>query len=129
MSFCFGRMGLTPFFLSPYYYRLNPYIYLVFSKHEGTPINRMKLGLGKYDQTRYLKKTKARTIHQCDMCNAKIELGEHYYAETQKDRFLHSLHAECFCSKCYEKYGDELLSIEKKKRHEMIKSRSLRDFF
>jgi len=86
--------------------------------------------LGKYNQIKYLKKTKARTVHQCDMCNGTIEPGEYYYAETQKDKFLHSLHAKRFCSRCYEKYGDRLLSIKtEKKQHALSKSHSLENFF
>ena len=82
--------------------------------------------MAKYTRNRYLKKTKARTIHQCNMCNRTIELGEYYYAETQKDKFLHSLHAKRFCAKCYQEYGDELLSPKERRRIE--KSRSLKDF-
>jgi hypothetical protein len=85
--------------------------------------------LGKYDQAKYLKKTKARAVHQCNMCNGAIEPGKYYYAETQKDRFLHSLNAECFCSKCYEKYGDQLLFIRRNKKRETNKSLSLSHFF
>jgi len=71
--------------------------------------------LRKYNQIEYLKKTKARTIHECDMCKGTIEPGEYYYAETQKDKFLHSLHAKSFCSKCYEKYDNRLLSMKREK--------------
>jgi len=85
--------------------------------------------LGKYDQIRYLKKTKARTLHKCDMCNETITSGEYYYKETQKDKFLHSLNAKCFCSKCYNKYGERLFSIEKeKKMRTLSKSHSLENF-
>jgi len=89
----------------------------------------MKDTLGKYDQTRYLKKTKARTEHQCDMCNKLIEAGEYYYAENQKDIFLYSLHAKRYCSECYGKYGDQLLSMKKSKKHRINKSHPLRNFF
>ena len=85
--------------------------------------------MGRYDRIKYLKKTKARTVHHCDRCSDLIEPGEYYYAETQKDRFLHSLHAKRFCSKCYEEYGNQLLSIKGKKEHGISKSLSLRDFF
>jgi len=63
------------------------------------------------------------------MCDGTMEPGEYYYAETQKDKFLYSLHAKRFCSKCYEEYGNQLLSIEAKKRREIGGSTSLRDFF
>jgi len=85
--------------------------------------------LGKYDQNKYLKKTKARTVHQCNQCNCTIEPEEYYYAETQKDKFLQSLHAKRFCSKCYEKFGDQLLSIKRKRKQRALNSRSLENFF
>jgi len=84
--------------------------------------------LGKYDHIKYLKKTKARTVHHCDRCNDLIEPDEYYYAETEKDRFLHSLHAKRFCSKCYEKDGNQLLSTKRKEEHEIDRSPSLTDF-
>jgi len=80
---------------------------------------REEVGLEKYDQIKYLKKTKARVAHQCHMCNGTIEPGEYYYAETEKNKFLHSLHAKRFCSRCYEEYGDQLLSIKKQTKHEI----------
>ena len=64
--------------------------------------------LGKYDQNKHLKKTKARTFQKCDVCNGTIEPRE--YVETEKDKFLHSLHAMRFCSECYEKDNAQLLS-------------------
>ena len=73
--------------------------------------NGVKVGLGKYNRIKDLKKTKARTFQQCDVCNRTIEPGEYYYAETQKDKFLHALHAMRFCSKCYEKDDAQLLSM------------------
>ena len=86
--------------------------------------------MGKYDQIKYLKKTKARTAHQCDMCNRAIEPREYYYAETLKDRFLHSLHAKHFCSKCYERYGDELLFMKRRRKQRTLnKSHSSENFF
>ncbi|MHC3128643.1 MAG: hypothetical protein IBV52_01015 [Candidatus Bathyarchaeota archaeon] len=86
--------------------------------------------MGKYDQTKYLKKKKARTVHQCDLCNRTIEPEEYYYAETQKDKFLHFLHAKHFCSECYEKFGDQIFSIKRKRKQRALnKSRSLENFF
>jgi protein-arginine kinase activator protein McsA len=85
--------------------------------------------LGKYDQNKYLKKTKARVSHQCDLCNSTIESTDFYYAETQNDKFLHFLHAKCFCSKCYEKFGDRLLSIKRKRKESALESPSLENFF
>ena len=66
--------------------------------------------MGKYNQLKFLKKTRARVNHICSMCGKEIESGSFYYAETIKDRFLHSLHAKKFCAECYEKLGDKLIS-------------------
>ena len=67
--------------------------------------------MSKYDHLRFLKKTKARAEHQCFQCGQLISAGEFYYAEELKDRFLHSLHRKKFCSACYQKFGDKLLSM------------------
>jgi len=85
--------------------------------------------LRKYNQNKYLKKTKARTSHQCYLCDKKIEPSDYHYVETQKDKFLHSLHAKHFCSNCYQKFGDQLLSLKRKKKQHAAKSRSLETFF
>lgn len=53
-----------------------------------------------------LKKAKGRVTHQCFACGNIV--GD-YYRETDKDRFLQTLHAKSFCEDCYNKYGDELL--------------------
>jgi len=65
--------------------------------------------MGKYSNLKFLKKTKARVNHICSKCGKKIESGSFYYAETIKDKFLHSLHAKKFCVECYEKFGDKLI--------------------
>jgi len=65
--------------------------------------------MGKYNQLKFLKKTKARVNHICSNCGKEIESGSFYYAETIKDKFLHSLHAKKFCKNCYEKFGDKLI--------------------
>ena len=67
--------------------------------------------MSKYDNLKILKKTKARTNHICIKCGQQINAGEFYYAEELKDRFLHSLHRKKFCSACYQKFGDKLLSM------------------
>jgi hypothetical protein len=64
--------------------------------------------MGKYDSLKFLKKTKARVEHKCRKCGHLINIGEFYYVEELKDRFLHSLHRKKFCSDCYEKYGEKL---------------------
>jgi len=68
----------------------------------------------KYDHLKILKKTKARVHHICVKCGNKIEPGEIYYREYINDRFLHILHAKKYCSSCYEKYGEQLLCMEKR---------------
>jgi len=67
----------------------------------------------KYDQIKYLKKTRARTIHQCEGCGKLIEPGEYYYVEALKGRVHHIFNSRFFCSKCYEEYGDQLLKTKK----------------
>jgi len=63
----------------------------------------------KYNNLKFLKKTKARVNHVCSKCDQQINTGDYYYPETIKDRFLHTLHNKKFCSGCYKKYGDNLL--------------------
>ncbi|MBA7493082.1 hypothetical protein ES702_03637 [subsurface metagenome] len=58
--------------------------------------------MGKYDNLKILKKTKARANHICTKCGQQISIGDFYYAEEMKDKFLHSLHRKKFCYKCYE---------------------------
>ena len=65
--------------------------------------------MGKYNQLKILKKTKARVSHFCSQCGKEIESVGFYYKETGRDRFLHSLHAKKFCEECYEKFGDKLI--------------------
>lgn len=65
--------------------------------------------MGKYNQLKFLKETKARVNHTCSKCGKEIESGSFYYLETIKDKFLHSLHAKKFCKNCYEKFGDKLI--------------------
>ena len=72
-----------------------------------------KMTKSKYDT--YLKKVKARTIHKCMLCNEIINPGEFYFRETNVDKFLQSLHAKKFCLKCYDKYGNTLLKIGKRR--------------
>jgi hypothetical protein len=44
--------------------------------------------MGKYDELKYLKKTKARVNHHCNQCGVTIVAGDYYYRETEEDRFL-----------------------------------------
>ena len=59
-----------------------------------------------------LIKRKARTPHLCSKCGQSV--GENYYVEEYKDKFLSFLHRRKFCESCYVKYGDELLKKERK---------------
>jgi hypothetical protein len=65
--------------------------------------------MGRFHSLMTLKKTKARSDHQCSKCGAQIVRGEDYYKEHLEDRFLHSLHAKDFCAQCFLKHGDALL--------------------
>ena len=65
--------------------------------------------MSKYNHLKFLKRTKARVKHQCNHCGQSISIGEFYYAEEIKDKFLYSLHKKKFCNICYQKYGDKLL--------------------
>ena len=78
--------------------------------------------MGKYNQLKYLKKTKARVRHQCAYCGGTILPGEYYYREVIHDRFLQSLHSRSFCVKCYEQHGETLL---KKKSRKAIVSKTI----
>jgi len=59
--------------------------------------------MGKYNNIKYFKETKARTDHICSNCDEQINTGDIYYPEEIKDRFLHSLHRKKLCKKCYQK--------------------------
>ena len=61
--------------------------------------------MGKYDNLKFFKKTKARTNHICMKCGQQINAGDFYYAEDIKDKFLHSLHRKKLCNKCCEAAG------------------------
>lgn len=65
--------------------------------------------MSKYNQLKFLKKTKARTHHVCHKCAQQILPAKHYYREHIEDKFLHSLHPKKYCSVCYEKYGEDSL--------------------
>ncbi len=81
--------------------------------------------MGKYDHLKILKRIKARSNQVCYNCSKEIYTGENYYQEHIEDKFLHSLHAKKYCSSCYEKYGDMLLSFKEKTSN---KYRSLEEF-
>lgn len=58
--------------------------------------------MSKYNSLRFFKKTKARVNHICTNCGEKINVGDIYYPEEIKDKFLHSLHGKKLCKKCYQ---------------------------
>jgi len=58
--------------------------------------------MGKYDNIKYFKETKARANHICSNCERQIKIGDVYFPEEIKDKFLHSLHREKLCQKCYQ---------------------------
>jgi hypothetical protein len=58
--------------------------------------------MNKYDNLKIWKQTKARVNHSCINCEKQINVGELYYAEELKDKFLHSLHRKKLCNKCYQ---------------------------
>jgi hypothetical protein len=66
--------------------------------------------MGKHDHMKILKKTKGRVQHFCQKCGIEIPIGEFYYREFINDKFLHQLQNRKFCSSCFEKYGERLLS-------------------
>ena len=85
--------------------------------------------MGKYNQLKYLKKTKAIVNHQCNHCEEIILTGDYYYKEALKDAFLQLLNARSFCVKCYEQFGESLLTImSKRKSIRDEKSKKLNDF-
>ncbi len=67
--------------------------------------------MGKYDQLKILKKTKARAHHVCQKCGQEILPKDDYYREHIEDKFLHSLHAKKYCLSCYKEYGEDLLLL------------------
>lgn len=82
---------------------------------------------GKYNNLKILKEAEARSFHVCDNCGEQISPGEIYYREHVENKFLHSLHAKKYCSSCFEKYGDGLLSMAKSKKTPL--DRTLDDFY
>jgi hypothetical protein len=85
--------------------------------------------MGKYNQLKYLKKTKARVTHECSHCEETILAGDYYYKEALKDAFLQSLNARSFCVKCYEQSGESLLTIKSKRKSiQNKKSKKMSDF-
>ncbi len=69
--------------------------------------------MSKYNGSKFLKRTKARVSHRCNLCGQLIPIGGFYYAEELKDKFLHLLHKKKFCSNCYNKFGEKLLKTQR----------------
>ena len=68
--------------------------------------------MSKYNNLKFLKETKARISHICYNCRAEINKGEIYYPESIGRVNAPGIKLKKFCRKCYEKRGDELLSLE-----------------
>jgi len=68
--------------------------------------------MSKYDSLKFLKETKARISHTCNNCGNEINKGEIYYPESIGRVNAPGIKLRKFCSKCYEKRGEELLSLE-----------------
>ena len=45
--------------------------------------------MSKYNNLKFLKRTKARVNHKCDRCGKLINPGDFYYAETLKQVFIY----------------------------------------
>lgn len=69
--------------------------------------------MSKYDNLKMFKETKARANHTCTNCGQQINIGNIYYPEEIKDKFLHSLHRKKLCQKCYQE-------MNKSKQYELI---------
>jgi hypothetical protein len=66
--------------------------------------------MGKYDDLKSLKKTKARTAHECFRCGGEIAAGTEYYKEQLSDPHLQLPRARKFCLQCHAAHGDALLT-------------------
>jgi len=62
--------------------------------------------MGKYDNLKTLKKTKARTQHVCYKCGKEISSGETYYREHIEDKFLHNVNPYCLRNLMIGKYAE-----------------------
>ena len=66
--------------------------------------------MSKYDSIKFLKDTKARKQHKCYRCGQDIEKGQTYYKESVGRVSVVGLALQGFCTRCYEEYGDALLT-------------------
>ena len=67
--------------------------------------------MGKYNNLKVLEQRGARVNHRCNLCGHLINIGEFYYSEEIKDKFLHSLHRKKFCKECVERFKKQLPPI------------------
>ena len=67
--------------------------------------------MSKYDSLKFLKETKARNIRACDKCGQSIGKGEIYYKESVGKVNAPGLMLRGFCTRCYQKDGDNLLVV------------------
>lgn len=78
--------------------------------------------------SKYLKKVKARTTHECFSCG-NIIVSDYYYRETDEEAFLQTINARAFCEDCYNKFGDKLLNRNLTRKIEQnVKNKKLEDF-
>jgi len=82
--------------------------------------------------TKYLERTQITVTeeYQCNSCGDTIT-GNYYYKEIAKDHFLQWMHPRRFCVKCYEKFGDDLMIMESKRKRKHVENkrdRKLGDF-
>ena len=68
--------------------------------------------MSKYDLIP-LKPHKAKVTHKCFLCGKEIKPEEIVYY--QSDKFLQSLSNKKFCEECFNKHGQKLLEIKKRK--------------
>jgi hypothetical protein len=57
----------------------------------------------KYEQAKYLVKTKARIFNDCCICDQVIKPGDYYYKETIDMQKPPSLVLKAYCKNCGEK--------------------------
>ena len=67
--------------------------------------------MNKYNNLKFLKKTKAMKPHICNNCGQNIEKRGIYYKESVGKVNAPSLKLRGFCVECYQERGDRLLVI------------------
>lgn len=65
--------------------------------------------MSKYDKIKFLKETKARTLHICDKCDRVINKGEKYYPESIGKINKCGIKLKKYCIECFHNYGNNLI--------------------